>query len=100
MPRGERELPRAPRARRLVRVARRVPPRPLLVERPSLPALLHCVRELVRDPHDARLRRERVRPLLPDESLVVLALVYWALVELSNYLGRLAERRLSKLSAA
>ena len=34
------------------------------------------------------------------ESLVVLALVYWALVELSNYLGRLAERRLSKLSAA
>ena len=34
------------------------------------------------------------------ESLVVLALVYWALVELSNFLGRLAERRLSKLSAA
>lgn len=34
------------------------------------------------------------------ESLVVLALVYWALVELSNFLGRLAERRLSKLSTA
>lgn len=34
------------------------------------------------------------------ESIVVLALVYWALVELSNYLGRVAERRLSKLSAA
>ncbi|MGB0659223.1 MAG: amino acid ABC transporter permease [Mangrovicoccus sp.] len=34
------------------------------------------------------------------EAIVVLALVYWALVELSNYLGRLAERRLSKLSAA
>lgn len=33
------------------------------------------------------------------ESLVVLALVYWALVEVSNYLGRVAERRLSKLSA-
>ncbi|WP_102108325.1 amino acid ABC transporter permease [Oceaniglobus roseus] len=29
------------------------------------------------------------------ESLVVLALVYWALVELANLLGRLAERRLS-----
>lgn len=33
------------------------------------------------------------------ESLVILALVYWALVELANWLGRLAERNLSKLSA-
>lgn len=33
------------------------------------------------------------------ESIVILAVVYWALVELSNYLGRIAERKLSKLSA-
>ncbi|WP_138470485.1 amino acid ABC transporter permease [Poseidonocella sp. HB161398] len=33
------------------------------------------------------------------ESIVVLALVYWALVELANFLGRLAERRLSTYSA-
>lgn len=33
------------------------------------------------------------------ESLVILALVYWGLVELSNWLGRIAERKLSKLSA-
>ncbi|EIE51471.1 amino acid ABC transporter [Salipiger aestuarii] len=33
------------------------------------------------------------------ESLVILALVYWALVELANWLGRYAERNLSKLSA-
>lgn len=33
------------------------------------------------------------------ESLVILALVYWALVELANWLGRIAERKLSKLSA-
>ncbi|MBU2961244.1 amino acid ABC transporter permease [Citreicella sp. C3M06] len=33
------------------------------------------------------------------EALVILALVYWALVELANWLGRLAERNLSKLSA-
>lgn len=31
------------------------------------------------------------------ESLVVLAVVYWALVELANYLGRMTERKLSKL---
>lgn len=31
------------------------------------------------------------------EAIVVLALVYWGLVELSNTLGRLAERHLSKL---
>jgi polar amino acid transport system permease protein len=31
------------------------------------------------------------------ESLVVLAVVYWALVELANYLGRVIERKLSKL---
>lgn len=31
------------------------------------------------------------------ESLVVLALVYWALVELANFLGRVTERKLSKL---
>ena len=34
------------------------------------------------------------------EAIVVLALVYWALVEVANALGRLAERRLSKLSTA
>ncbi|WP_172330866.1 amino acid ABC transporter permease [Mangrovicoccus sp. HB161399] len=33
------------------------------------------------------------------ESIVVLALVYWALVELANFLGRVAERRLSTYSA-
>ncbi|MBE3638967.1 amino acid ABC transporter permease [Mangrovicoccus algicola] len=33
------------------------------------------------------------------EALVVLALVYWALVEFANLLGRLAERRLSAYSA-
>ncbi|MBC56571.1 MAG: amino acid ABC transporter [Confluentimicrobium sp.] len=33
------------------------------------------------------------------EAIVVLALVYWGLVELSNFLGRIAERRLSKLSS-
>lgn len=33
------------------------------------------------------------------ESLVILALVYWGLVEISNALGRIAERKLSKLSA-
>ncbi|GGG70029.1 amino acid ABC transporter [Salipiger pallidus] len=33
------------------------------------------------------------------EALVVLALVYWALVEVANWLGRIAERKLSKLSA-
>lgn len=33
------------------------------------------------------------------ESLVILALVYWALVELANWFGRFAERNLSKLSA-
>ncbi|KMK67111.1 amino acid ABC transporter permease [Puniceibacterium sp. IMCC21224] len=32
------------------------------------------------------------------ESIVVLALVYWALVELANLLGRITERKLSKLS--
>lgn len=31
------------------------------------------------------------------ESLVVLAVVYWALVELANFLGRMTERKLSKL---
>lgn len=33
------------------------------------------------------------------EAIVVLALVYWALVELANFLGRFAERRLSTYSA-
>ncbi|SNR75577.1 amino acid ABC transporter permease [Puniceibacterium sediminis] len=31
------------------------------------------------------------------ESIVVLALVYWGLVELANALGRIAERKISKL---
>ena len=34
------------------------------------------------------------------ESLVVLAVVYWALVELANYLGRVTERKLSKLGTS
>lgn len=32
------------------------------------------------------------------ESIVVLALVYWGLVELANWLGRFTERKISKLS--